>query len=945
MTESGASWDQIQDILGAALDLAEAERSALLDERCGDDAALRAEVESLLEASEGADAYFGALADRAGMTLSTLVEHPDADPTTRSRMREKRERKGREWIGQRVGQYLLKGWLGQGGMANVYLAEREGEGFTQRVAFKVVPRKRVFDSDVQRRSEEERRILARLEHRNIARLIDGGVTPEGYPFYAMEYVEGADLLEHCDQERLGITDRLNLFLEVCAPVQFAHEQLVVHCDLKPSNIFVTAEGHVKLLDFGVARLIDPDSEGDQATGLWFTPAYASPEQVRRERPGASSDVYSLGVLLYEMLTGRRPYTFDGSSEADVRRAVTEVVPTAPSSVVTQPTRRTKDGEQVSVEAQSLATLRGVTPDRLRAELRGDLDAIVLRALSKNPADRYRTVAQLAEDVRRHLAHLPLTTVPSSRGYRLRKFVRRNRGGVAAAALVALALSVGGGMAAWQASRATDATSNARDEAEKAELVASLMLDMFRLTDPAQSQGDTVTAREILDRGTARIQAEFGDQPDVQAMLLSEVSAVYASLGLFARAEPLVRQALEIREAELGPDDPGLSGSLVELGSLQMDQGDLGGSIETFERAVRLREDVVPMSDSILIAARSKLAWQVRSAREYERAEGLFSQALEGERLRVGDSPAVADLMLGLASTFHDAGQFDQADSLFNEVLSELDPSEGPTPMGISALTNVGMIRRLRQQYREAEPLLRLAVSMSTRLYGPDHVRTFDAQAQLGLVLYGTGDWAEAEALLRDAMARSEVSLGRDATLTARLADGLSTVLFALGHYEESVGLSELALNEMTTRHEGRDHPGVVAAINRVADSMVGAGRLDEARGRVEEALEMNGRITSGSSVYTMQARQTMGVIETRQGALAEAEPHFDAALEMAEELLREDHRYVLSLKREYGIFLGQAGRTREARNLLSEVLATQAGLLGDGHPLLERTRTALAGVS
>ena len=451
-SEGGAArWERVQEIFAEALARTGEEREAYLRRACRGDDVLRDEVESLLDASAASDVYFGDLADRAGITLSPTLDEAGSPETGAG------EDPRPDLIGQRLGQYEVLRWLGAGGMASVYLAERRGEGFTQRVALKVVTR-RISDPSVERRPHEERRILARLEHHAIARLIDGGITEEGCPFYAMEYVEGTDVLAYCDEERLDVAGRLRLFLDVCAAVQFAHERLVVHCDLKPNNIFVTTEGNVKLLDFGVARLIDPDSEGDELTGLWFTPAYASPEQVRRERPGTASDVYSLGVLLYELLTGHRPYRFQSRLREEVVRTVGEVTPTPPSEIVTQPTLRAHGAE---VPPRTLARSRASTPEAMRRRLKGDLDTIVMKALAKEQGARYSTADQLAGDIRRHLEHRPISALPSTPRYRLSKFVHRNRGTVVAAAFVFVTLGAGIAATLWQAGRATEAAARAR----------------------------------------------------------------------------------------------------------------------------------------------------------------------------------------------------------------------------------------------------------------------------------------------------------------------------------------------------------------------------------------------------------------------------------------------------------------------------------------------------
>jgi len=932
-TESGdaaARWALVQEIFADALGLEGNDRNAYLAGRCGGDEELRAEVESLLDASAESDAYFGGLADRAGITLSPTLDAAGEAPGE--------EDPRPDLIGRQIGQYEILEWLGAGGMASVYLAERRGDGFTQRVALKVVTR-RISDPSMERRTHEERSILARLEHHAIARLIDGGITEEGFPFYAMEYVQGRDLVSYCDEQRLDVPARLALFLDVCGAVQFAHERLVIHCDLKPNNIFVTAEGNVKLLDFGVARLIDPDAEGDQVTGLWFTPAYASPEQVRRERPGTASDVYSLGVLLYELLSGHRPYRFQSRLREEVVRTVGEVAPVPPSEIVTQPTTRTHGGE---VAADTLALARGSTPERIRRHLRGDLDAIVMKALAKDQSTRYSTAAQLATDIRRHLEHRPIHSRPPTRRYRLAKFARRNRGAVLAASIVFVTL--GGGIAAtlWQARRATEAAARAREEADKAALVASLMTEMFRLSDPNEVLGDTITARDLLDRGAERIRSEFGDQPIVQADLLAEVASVYRNLGLYRRAEPLARQALSLREGSLGETTLETSASLVQLGTILDDLGRQAEAIETLERAIRIRAPQVTFPDTLLIRAQATLAWMVRTAQQTDRAAELFTAALEGERALDPNGPGVADMTLGLAATYHDSGLLDRADSLLQSVLDDVGPTSKPTPMAVGALRNVGMIRRVREQYRESAPVLRAAAEMAERLYGPDHREVFEAKSEYGLALSGMGAWDEAEAVLREALQGSIRLLGPTHTTTAGLQEALGAVLVDKGAYDEAVVMHQMALEEKVVRHQGRDHPGVVASISWVAEALVGAGRFPEARQEVTRAQEMNARMGSVPSVYDISLERSLGTMEMAEGDDAAARRHYERAVRLAEELLgRPDHRFVIWAKRDYAAFLMHVGETDRAREILRWVLEAQVANLGEPHPQVDRTRALL----
>lgn len=935
-------WELVNDVLGEALELPAAEREQFLADRCGSDSELRAEVESLMHAADQADGYFDDLADRAGITLSLLEDDRMVASLESTESLEGLEtEQGLHLIGQRLGQYRILELLGRGGMATVYLAEREGDGFVQRVALKLVP-KRISDPLIQRRSSEERRILARLEHRNIARLIDGGLSPEGHPFYAMEFVEGVDVLTYSNRNRLTIKQRLELFLELCAPVQFAHERLVVHCDLKPGNIFVTEEGHVKLLDFGVARLIDPDQAGDEETGLWFTPAYASPEQVRREPADAGSDVYALGVLLYGLLTGHRPYTFANKSPAEIKRVVCEEIPVLPTVAVTRSVVRSRNGVTVEETPELIAADRGSTRDRLSKRLRGDLDAIVMKAMAKDPEDRYHTAAELANDIRRHIQVRPVESIPHTPHYRLGKFIRRHRGKFGAAAVVMLTLGAGVGATLWQARLATEAAAVAVDEAERAELVASLMLEIFRLSDPTQTVGDTISAREVLDRGTERIRSELGDQPVVQARLLSEISRVYVNLGSFSEAERLISEALSIREAEFGPESLEVSESLAQLGAVHSRLGNMMAAIATLDRAVSLREPLVTFPDSILAHAQAELAWRVRDVQEYERASELFELALAGERA-LGNEGRVAETMVGLAATFHEGGRFDEADSLLEAIIGDGTQPREASPVVVSALANVGMIRRLRGQLEEAEPLLRAAAEMGTSIYGPNHAEVFDAKVEWGAALNGLGRFAQAEVLLREALASSIETLGNEHTSTARLKESLGAVMRSLERPDEAYTMYLAAAEEKIRRFEGADHPGIVSSLNMVAASLADAGRADEARGYVGRAMTMNARLTDPeTSGYTVISQATLAKLAYLDGDPPEADRLFQGALRLADDILRTDHLYTLLTLGDYGRYLVAAGRPASAVPIYERLVSARREVGGDEHPLTQRALTRLA---
>lgn len=942
MSPDAERWERINTILADALDLEESKRASFIEERCGDDPELKAEVESLLAAALEVDDYFDDLAGRAGITLSLLDDEALADSLDSVGESGTSGDTGPEaWVGRRLGQYRILEVLGRGGMAWVYLAEREGEGFVQRVALKLVARK-VSDPLVLRRSGDERRILARLEHRSIARLIDGGISPEGQPFYAMEYVDGVDVLTYCDRHRLTVRERLRLFLELCEPVQFAHERLIIHCDLKPNNVYVTDDGHVKLLDFGIARVMDPNQSGDEETGLWFTPSYASPEQVRRETAGTASDVYSLGVLLYEILTGHKPYRFERRATDEIRRVVCEVVPESPAEVVLRPAERTVDGERIEVSPERIAADRSTHPDRLRRKLRGDLEAIVGRALEKDPDHRYRTAAQLGNEIRRYLRGEGVEASEATLGYRTKKFILRNRRTVIAASLVGLAVLVGLAGTVWQAQRATQAAQEATEEAERAELVASLMLDIFRLSDPVETVGDTISAREVLDRGSERIRSELTDQPEVQARLLGEVADVYVNLGNLTRAEALSREVLALREELFGPESLEVSESLVQLGEVEALGGELIASIASFERAIEIREPQVVFPDTVLIRAQGGLAWSLRDRQEFERAAELFNQALEGERA-LGREGGVAEAMMGLAATFHDAGRFDEADELFRTFIGDSLGAHEPSPLIVMSLTNVGMIRRLRGQFEEAEPLLRAATEMGVSLFGPEHSSVFDAQVEWGAALGGLGRFAEAERILRDGIASATVALGPEHNATAQFQEILGSILYQTEAFDEAFEMYAASAAEKIRRHGGNDHPGIVASFSFAALSLAEAGRIEEAREYVNRATVMNARIGDiEESVYTILNRQSLARVAVVEGNDAEAEELYQVAMASAERLLSPNHRYTLGVMEDYGRFLAERGSVDAARAMFERTLEGRSETIGATHPLTRRIRDRLA---
>lgn len=499
--------NRLTDIFNSALEREPSERGEFLRQACGQDEKLRAEVESLLGRYDSAF-----LENAAG---SEFLHDPISSETM---------------IGRQLGAYRIVQEIGHGGMAVVFLAERADQEYRKRVAIKMV-KLGVDSKEILSRFRNERQTLASLDHPNIVKLLDGGSTEEGWPYLVMEYVEGTPIDEYCDGHQLSITERLEMFRSVCLAVQHAHQNLVIHRDLKPGNIMVTKEGVPRLFDFESAKLVNPEYFQTPLVtrGDWrpMTPEYASPEQVRGETITTASDIYSLGVLLHQLLSGRRPYRGTPSSWMDVAQQVCKEEPEKPSSSVFRATRTSGNANaEVAITPEAVSQARRTKPEELRRRLRGDLDNIVLKALRKEPQQRYSSAEQLTADIARHLGHEPIIAATASSGYRLRKYVRRHRVGVAASAGLLLLLVAFAVVQAVELRRITR-------ERDRANRIADFMSAMFKVSDPGQARGNSITAREILDKAAKNIDKGLASDPDLQAQMMEVMGIVYDNLGLYA----------------------------------------------------------------------------------------------------------------------------------------------------------------------------------------------------------------------------------------------------------------------------------------------------------------------------------------------------------------------------------------------------------------------------
>ncbi|MBL8205500.1 MAG: serine/threonine protein kinase [Blastocatellia bacterium] len=756
-------YQQIKAAYEMAADCEAAERLQVLEQACGNDVELRRAVESLL-------------ADRN--EAETFLETP-AYRFANGRDEAKLQ------AGQRIGAYKLLQELGQGGMGSVWLAQRADEQYQKRVAIKLI--KRGMDSDeILSRFRDERQILASLDHPNIARLLDGGTTPDGLPYFVMEHIEGQPIDKYCDTRKLTPIERLQLFRTACTAVQFAHQNLVVHRDLKPSNILVTDDGTVKLLDFGIAKILNPALFPNTVAPTAMherpmTPAYASPEQVRGETISTASDVYSLGVVLYELLTGHRPYQITSAAPQEIERIVCGVEPEPPS-------RKSEVRNQKSEGKRMLAFLPTSSHRSLSISLRGDLDNIVLMALRKEPQRRYASVEQFSEDIRRYLTGLPILAREDTLSYRLSKFITRNKTAVAVAGLISVLLIGFLITTLVQSARIRRERDRAETERAKAEKVSSFLVDLFKVNDPSESRGNSITAREILDQGTEKIRAELKEQPETQAKLLDTVGQVYYSLGLYERAASLLEEALTLRRKIYGNEHAEVARTMTNLVQVIFELNQTERAETLTREALAIRRKIYGNEHAEVADSLNDLALLTKLKGDFAGAEPLYRETIAVQRKLLGNEhPDIANPLGNLAVLLADKKDFVAAEAAQREALAIRRKALGEDAPNVAiSLHNLASILRRKGDYAGAEQVLRETLTLRRKLYPTAHPDLALTIYNLGTLMLDQKKYDEAETLLREALAmrvkvmpndyqffgRTQIELGRVLVRKNKLAEAL-----------------------------------------------------------------------------------------------------------------------------------------------------------------------------
>lgn len=863
---SSERWRKIEDLFFRAAAQPHDQRREFLEATCPD-ASLRAEVWALLER------------DGDG---SSFIEASLPETVARKRLQEAN-------VGRIVGgRWRLEQPLGAGGMGAVWVATRADAQFEKKVAVKLI--KRGLDSDaILARFRTERQVLASLEHPNIARLLDGGLADDGLPFLVMELVDGAPIDRYCDARRLGVAARLRLFLEVCAAVQHAHANLVVHRDLKPSNILVTSDGAVKLLDFGIAKVLaESDASAALQTGTHerpMTPEYASPEQIRAQPITAASDVYSLGVVLYELLTGRSAYRLEDRALRSVEKAVCEQEPLRPSTAV---------GRDANTAAMR----------RLRRLLAGDLDLIVLKALRKEPSRRYASVEQFSADIRAYLAGRPVSARPDSFGYRFAKFVRRNRAAVAVGVLL-LALLVGwGATATVQTQRITSQRNAARSaetlafqkaaaalrEAEKSRAVSEFLVSMLAAASPERSADPDLRVRDVLDSAARQLDEALGAHPEVRAQLYHTLSLTYTAIGLFGPAVRMSRQGLSVLEDQFGADDPRVIPLLVSLAQAAESYGDFHEAERCLARAERLFAASVDPSPGERADLRRRAASIARSKGRPDLAEPILREAIA---LRRADAPADLPGFAGdyhvLATILDDLHRPNDAIAAARDAVDVYRRIGQPeSPAALAATGVLAQMLKRNGAFDEAERLHRRLLELGRARLGPDHPGVSATLNNLAEILVAVGRVAEAREMLEESIRIGEKAFGPGHADLNPILSTLATLDAQLGEAERAEAGFRRALD---VARAGRPpgHPDVTQRLQDLAFYLLALRRLDEAEALLTERAALLREHRAGEPLSEGEALADLAVAQHWRQRLEAAEATARRACELYDRSLAADH--------------------------------------------------------
>lgn len=884
-------WRRVEALLDQALSYSPQNRTQFLQDACTKDPTLQTVLMEMWVAGKKADQAMDMQFPNAIKQAIDQISIEELFEPTLTK-------------GTVLGEYRVIREIGRGGVSVVYEAERADGQFDQKVALKII--KRGMDTEnVLKRFLAERQILAGLQHASIAHLLDGGMAEDGRPYLVMEFVDGMPVNTYCNNHKLPLRDRLALLIRICNAVSYAHRNLLVHRDLKPSNILVTKDGSIKLLDFGIAKVLSSSEPNRQAKATtiaahrMMTPEYAAPEQILGEPITTTTDVYALGILLYELMSGMRPYSFPDRDFISLERTIREATPLAPSQIIA---RRDSPDSLASKDAESISSARNTTPDRLSHELKGDLDTIILKALRKEPDRRYESVAALSVDIENYLTGRPVNARPDTFSYRFHKLYQRQKTGFAVAALIIIATLFSLFSTIRQNQLISAERDIAKNEATKSERVTEFLMAVFEATDPEVAEGDTLTAYDILERGAERLESDLEEEPEVLGDMMTVIGRMYLNLGSFDGARTWLKNAFDHRNAlfeeQSHPDvyeaTYHYAAALFELGQLKEAESLLMQSIETqpdiSNAAIKDRVSQIHNMLGLVLHADGR----PEEAKEALQTALSYQIDLYGE-----NNPSVAIYMIHLGNILDELSHYDQANEYFRKALNlyRNNPEGNSLKLG-TTMHSIAATLGSQGNYEEAEKYYREAILHISDLIGPEHAEVYSIKGDLASFLGEMGRYAESESL--------------------------------------HIDILDFQVNTL-----GESHPNALLTLNNLGSLYVLTGDHDKAESMLKKAIDLNEEAYGSESTHYINSLSNLGVLLYFRGKYAEAAQHFSTALNLDKVVYGENHPFVATRSHNLSSALYEQDRFEEAKAIAQTGLSIRKEKLEPEHPELGLSLTQL----
>lgn len=894
------NWDKVQYLFNQAIELEALERVPFLKEKCAEDEELFDEVISLLNADEKVHPILNKKA-------SELIN----------------VEKKLNFIGEQIGNYKLISEIASGGMGTVFLAERSDGVFEQKVALKII-KPGLSTIPIIRRFQHERQILANLQHPNIARLLDGGVTEDRRPFFTMEYVDGIPIDDYCDNNKLSIKQRLKLFIDVCNAVQYAHNNLVIHRDLKPSNILIKSDGTIKLLDFGISKVLSAEGEQKdlptitQAEINLLTPEYSSPEQIKNSKISVSTDVYSLGSILYKILCGKQAHEFKTRSFSEYEKVVCEKTIPRPSAAFVNSTEVDKQS------INEIAINRSTHINGLKRTLNGDLDNICMFALRKEPERRYASAEMLSYDIERHLNSLPILARKESFIYTSQKFIARHKTAVITAAVLFIIVN---GLILFYTIQLRNERDRATIEAKKSEQVASFLKDLFLVSDPNKSKGETVTARELLDRGANRLMIDLEKEPEIKSQLLNTIGNVYLNLGLYNSAEEIFAKIKENWNLDFVDKETYIE-TLINLGRTYGFNGKYDLEKDLLVQAQKESEKYFPPSHPLFGKIYSNLGDHFYQTAVFDSSYFYHKKAEQNFISNFGkESQQLAATFYNLGVLELDSGRLEKSDSLFRLSLNLFIKLNGELDAQTAATQNeLASVLRHRGRFDESEKLYIKALDTRIKILGNNHPDVAHTLNHLSRLYYNQELYEKAEPLVRQSLEIRKKLYDETHPEISASKSSLAGTLMGLKKYEEAEKLYQSAYNASMKKF-GESHPYTPALLGNLGRALMEQKKYKEAEGALLEALRMLDNLSSYRPSYRSDRVVILADLYNRTNRYSKAEKLLRKELTLLKKN-NIDNIWLIGLaENELGYSLFKQSKDLEAE-----------GLLIDGYNLLKKNK-------